>query len=107
MYGILGSQFFKTTTLEYSREFLTNSLALSDQEDITLGPLNRGSIVDLPLLRSLLTIHYSLKVTKVKFLGSDTLFCLISINNFSCFQNPFVTITNLYELHFRRRRFAL
>ena len=57
MYGILGSQFFKTTTLEYSREFLTNSLALLDQEDITLGPLNRGSIVDLPLLRSLLTIH--------------------------------------------------
>ena len=58
MYEISGSQFFKTTTLEYNLEFLTNSLALSDQEDITLGPLNRGSIVDLPLLRSLVTIHW-------------------------------------------------
>ena len=57
MYEISGSQFFKTTTLEYNLEFLTNSLALSDQEDITLGPLNRDSIVDLPLLRSLVTIH--------------------------------------------------
>ena len=57
MYEISGSQFFNTTTLEYNLEFLTNSLALSDQEDITLGPLNRGSIVDLPLLRSLVTIH--------------------------------------------------
>ena len=35
---------------------LTNNLPLSDAEDNTSGSLNRGGVVDLPLLRTLLAI---------------------------------------------------
>ena len=35
---------------------LANNSALSDAEDNTSWPLNRGGIADLPLLRTLLTI---------------------------------------------------
>ena len=41
--------------------FLANNFALSDAEDNTSGPLNRGGIADLPLLRTLLAIHQSPK----------------------------------------------
>ena len=36
---------------------LANNFALSDAEDNTSGLLNRGDILDLPLLRTLLAIH--------------------------------------------------
>ena len=71
MYDSSGSQFFRTTTgiqsgpdtFDESR-FVTkllytiasNNIALSDAEDTTSGPLNRGGIADLPLLRTLLAI---------------------------------------------------
>ena len=38
-------------------KFTANNLALSDAEDSTSGPLNRGGIADLPLLRTPLAIH--------------------------------------------------
>ena len=38
-------------------KFLGNNFALSDAEYNTFGPLNRGGIVDLPLLRTLLAIR--------------------------------------------------
>ena len=38
-------------------EFLANNFALSDAEDNTSEPLNRGGIADLPLLKILLAIH--------------------------------------------------
>ena len=41
-------------------EFLANSFALSDEEDNTSGPLNRGGISDLPLLRTLLATIFLL-----------------------------------------------
>ena len=37
-------------------KFSANSFALSDAEDNTSGPLKRGDIADLPLLRTLLAI---------------------------------------------------
>ena len=37
------------------REFLANNFVLLDAEDNTSGPLNRGSIANIPLLRTLLT----------------------------------------------------
>ena len=46
----------------YSREkyrhriVFANNFALSDAEDKTYGPLNRGGIANLPLLRTLLAI---------------------------------------------------
>ena len=51
------------------------------------------------------TISNSPKVTRAKFLGSNGLFCFISICKFGSFKNPFATITSLSELYFRIRRF--
>ena len=53
------------------------------------------------------TIGNSPKVTRAKFLGSNGLFCFISICKFGSFKNPFATITSLPELYFRFRRFIL
>ena len=43
--------------LEFLEKFSANNFALSDAEDNNSGPLNRGGIGDLPLLRTLLAIH--------------------------------------------------
>ena len=37
--------------------FLANNFALSDAEDNTSGPLNRGGVADLHLFKTLLAIH--------------------------------------------------
>ena len=42
-----------------------------------------------------------------KFLGSNGLFCFISICKFGSFKNHFATITSLSELYFRFRRFIM
>ena len=42
--------------LEFLKKFLANNFALSDVEDNTSRPLDRGSIADLLLLRTLLAI---------------------------------------------------
>ena len=41
---------------EFLEKFSADNFALSDAEDKTSGPLNRGGIADLPLLRTLLAI---------------------------------------------------
>ena len=38
-------------------KFFANNFGLSDAEDNTSGPLNRGDITDSPLLRTLLAIR--------------------------------------------------
>ena len=53
------------------------------------------------------TIDNMPKVPRTKFLESDGLFSFISICKFGCFKNPFATITSLFELYFRLRRFIL
>ena len=87
----------ESSRLEFLEKFSVNNFALSDAEDNTSGPLNRGGIVDLPLA----------KVPRAKFLGSDGLFCVISICKFDSFKNPFAKITSLPELSFRFRRSIL
>ena len=49
----------------FSEKFSANSFALSDAEDNTSGPLNRGGIADLPLLRTLLAIHQKSQETSL------------------------------------------
>ena len=50
-----------------------NNSALSDAEDNTSGPLNKGGIADLPLFR---TLNSNLpKVPGAKFLGSELSNC--------------------------------
>ena len=47
----------ESSRLEFLEKFLANNFALPDVEDNTSGPLNRGGIADLPLLRTLLAIR--------------------------------------------------
>ena len=98
-----GKEIPESSRFEFLEKFLANNFALSDAEDNTSGPLNRGGIADLPLLRTLL----AKKVLRANFLGSDGLFCFNSICKFGSFKNPFATITSLSELYFRFRRFIL
>ena len=44
------------------RNVLANNFPLSDAQDNTSGPLNRGSIADLPLLRVLLAVRQKIQV---------------------------------------------
>ena len=90
----------ESSRLEFLEKFLANNCALSEAEDHTSRALNRGGIVDLPLLRTLLAICQ-------KFLGSDRFFCFSSICKFDSFKNSFTTITSLSELCFKFRRFIL
>ena len=53
--GIRGKETPQSSRLVFLEKFLANSFALSDAEDNTYGPLNRGGIVDLPMLKTLLT----------------------------------------------------
>ena len=43
--------------IRVQRKISANNFALSDAEDKTSGPLNRGGIADLPLWRTLLAIR--------------------------------------------------
>ena len=52
--GKTGKQIPESSKLEFLEKFLPNNFALSDAEDNTSGPLIRGSISDLSLLRTLL-----------------------------------------------------
>ena len=54
--GKTGKEITESSRFEFLEKFLANNFALSDAEDNTSGPLNRGGIADLPLLRTLLAI---------------------------------------------------
>ena len=55
--GKTGKEIPVSSRLEFLEKFSANNFALSDAEDNTSGPLNRGGIADLPLLRTLLAIR--------------------------------------------------
>ena len=54
--GKTGKEIPESSRLEFLGKFSANNFALSDGEDNTSRPLNRGGIADLPLLRTLLAI---------------------------------------------------
>ena len=55
--GKTGKEIPESSRLEFLEKFLANTFALSDAEDNTSGPLDRGDIADLLLLRTLLDIR--------------------------------------------------
>ena len=55
--GKTGKEIPESSRLEFKEKFSANSFALSDAEANTFGPLNRGGIAGLPLLRTLLAIR--------------------------------------------------
>ena len=54
--GKTGKEIPESSRLEFLEKFLANNFALLDADDNTSGPLNKGGIADLPLLRTLLAI---------------------------------------------------
>ena len=44
--GKTGEEMLESSRLEFLEKFSANNFALSDAEDNTSGPLNRGGIVD-------------------------------------------------------------
>ena len=102
--GKTGKEMLESSRLEFLEKFLGNNFALSDAEYNTSGPLNRGGIADIPLLRTLLAICQ--KSRELSFWEvMDPFFS--SIYKFGSFKNSFATITSLSELYFRFRRFIL
>ena len=55
--GETGKEIPESSRSEFLEKFSANNFALSDAEDDTSGPMNRGGIADLPLLRTVLAIH--------------------------------------------------
>ena len=53
----IGKDIPESSRLEFQEKFSANNFALSNAEDNTSRQLNRGGIVDLPLLGTLLAIH--------------------------------------------------
>ena len=51
-----GKEIPESSRLEFLEKFSRNNFAVSDAEDNISGPLNRASIADLLLLRTLLAI---------------------------------------------------
>ena len=54
--GKKGKEIPRSSRLQFLEKFLANNFALSDAEDSNL--FNKGGIVDLPLLRTLLAIYH-------------------------------------------------
>ena len=55
--GKTGKEIPDSSRLEFLGKFLANNFVLSDAEYNTSGPLHRGGVADLPLLRTLLAIR--------------------------------------------------
>ena len=52
-----GKEIPESSRMEFIEKFLANNFTLPDAEDNNSGPLNRGGIAALLLLRALLAIH--------------------------------------------------
>ena len=55
--GKIGKEIPDSSRLKFLEWLLANNFVLSDTEDSTSGPINRGGVADLLLLRTLLAIH--------------------------------------------------
>ena len=102
--GKIAKEIPESSRLKFLEKFSANNFALSDAEDSTSGLLNRGGIVDLPLLRTLLAIHQKSREPSFWEVIDS---CFISICKFGSFKNPFAMITSLSKLYLRIRRFSL
>ena len=59
--GKTGKEIPEISRLEFLEKFSANNFTLLDAEDNISGPLNKGGIAVLPLLRTLLAIHQKLR----------------------------------------------
>ena len=56
--GKTGKEIPVSSRLEFLEKFSAKNFALSDAEDNTSRSVNRGGIADLPLLKTILAIHW-------------------------------------------------
>ena len=101
-----GKEIPQSSRSEFLVKFFAKDFALSDAEDNTFVPLNKGVIADLFIFVEN-TISNSPNLPSAKFLGSNKLVCFISICKFGSFKNSFLMITSLSEVYFRFRSFIL
>ena len=79
----------ETSRLEFLEKFQANYFTLSDAEDNTSSPLNRGDIADSSFIFLPKTFSNLPKVPRATFLGSNGLFCFSSLCKFGSFKNSF------------------
>ena len=94
-----GKEIPESSRLEFLEKFLAYNFALSEAEDNTPEPLNKGGIYS--------TFTFIENTVEITSLGSDGFFSFSRICKFGSFKNPFETITSLSELSFRFRRSIL
>ena len=94
--GKTGREIPESSRLEFIEKFSANNFALSDAEDNTSGPLNRGGIADLPLLRTQLAICQ--KFREPSFWELMDSFILLAYASLAASRTLFAMITNLSEL---------
>ena len=90
-----GKKIPESSRLEFLEKFSANNFALSDAEDNTSGPLNRGGIADLPLLRTLLAIQQ--KSREPSFWEVKDSFVLLAYTSLAA-SRTFLQVTSLSEL---------
>ena len=103
--GKTGKEIPESSRFEVLENFLANNFALSDAEDNTSGPLNRGGIADLPLLRTLLAIRQ--KSREPSFWEVMDSFVLVAYASLAVSRTLLQRLLALSELYFRFRRFIL
>ena len=99
--GKTGKEIPESSRLEFLE---ANNFALSDEEDNTSGPLNRGGVADLPLLRILLAIRQSSREPSFwEVMDSFVLLAYASLTASRTLLQRLLAC--LAELYFRFRRF--
>ena len=98
-----GNEIPESSRLEFLEKFLANNFPLSDAEDNTSWPLNRGGIADFFFFEN--TISNTSKASRAKFMGSDGLF-FVAYASLAA-SRTLATINSLSKLYFRSRGFIL
>ena len=102
--GKTGKEIPQSSRLDFLEKFSANNSALSDAEDNTSGPLSRGGVADLPLLRTLSAIcQQSRELSFWEVMDSFVLLAYASLAD----SRTLLQRLLLSKLHFRNRRFIL
>ena len=100
-----GKEIPEPSRLEFVGKFLADNFVLSDAKKQHLRATQQRRYSRFNFFEN--TIGNLPKVLRAKFVGSDGLFCVITVCMFSSFKNLFATNHCLSELYFSFRRFIL
>ena len=99
-----GKKILETSRLEFLEKFLANNFALSNAEDNTSRPFNRGCVTDLSLFRALLAIcQKSWEPSFWEVMNSFVLLADASLASSKTLSQGLLA----FELYFNFRRFIL